>query len=465
MSDNPGDAPAPEAVAPETPAAAAPEAPAAPAPAAASTDAVPAKAKKSKKGLIIGLTCGILGAGAIAGGAFAIVNLMKGGDPVSDAIIKLLDDGGAKNIAISGNLAYTPAYGTSTGMGIGELSVDIDSKISTDTKVSDTDLKLKGNIAGIDANIGLGLKVLASGETYFKISGFKDSFFTDLSGSTTNCIGGSYGTNCDLDVDYSDVDCTGMFDCIEPYSGSSSFGGDFTQMFMGTVVTVLSGIDGQWVKIPADTKLAPESLLTFNSSAQCLVSATKNMKDYGKELADLYKKYPYITSSTDNITIAKKKDTIYRLSFDNEKMASFMNEASNSKFVSDLTACSSNAVVKTNVTAAQIKEVTDAMPPIYVEINGNKEFTRVYAEVSGIKADLSFDYPASFDVTAPASAKDINDIFSEEMFSAQGGSSSFDLEDVFSGSGLDDYDFGDIDYDADFDSDSFDYDSLLQMLQ
>jgi len=439
MSDNPEAAqPAPEATPTPTP-----EAPVEAAPAVATTP----KKKSKAPAIIIG---SIVAAGCIAGVSFALVNtVFKSSDAVTEAISRLFSGNAPKNMEISGEVNLT---GDGVHSKSGKLTID--TKMSSDNHASDTSLSLDATLGdGSNINLGLGTKVLASGDTYIKVSGVDSTTIDKIMRNSTitygteptNCINDTTGlTNCGDDVDYGDA------------FGSAIFSGIFE---------ALSMLNNIWIKIPGELisqYSGSTSGITLDQSSQCLLNAVNNMSDYGKTVSDLYKDHKFITSSTDNISVAKKNNDIYKLGIDNDKLAEFINAASNTQFASDIKACAGDSIkVAGDITSAQIAEVTKELPTTYVEIDGSYNITRLYVEGrpsnvnANVTADLSISYPSFVEVSAPSDAQDITTLITSLFM---GGSSYM--------GGSDYIDFGDYDdYDFDFDSDDFDYDSLLQMLQ
>lgn len=445
MSDNPEVAqptpeptptPAPEP-APATPAEAAPAPAAEPAPVAAATTVAK---KKSKVPIIIASS--VVAAGCIAGVGFALANTVfkPKNDAVSEAISKILSGNRPNNIAINGNISIT---GTNDYFKSGTITLD--TKMASDTNVSDTTMSLKATLGdNSQINIGLGTKSLANGDIYVKLTGLDESTIdkimrnSTLTGGETNCIDDETGmTNCGYGSEYDDSEILG---------GSLFYG-------LGDSLTMLNDL---WIKIPGEilSQTSSEtSSFALDPSSQCLLSAMNNMSDYGKAVSDLYNDHKFVTSSTDNITVAKKNNDIYKISIDNDKLAEFINAASNTQVASDIKACAGDSIkVAGNVTSAQIAEFTKELPATYVEIDGSYNITRLYIDGG---TDLSISYPASVDVTAPTDYQDITTLIMTLFM----GGFDFDYDLDYDG------DYDDYDFDFDFDSDDFDYDSLLQMLQ
>ena len=167
---------------------------------------------------------------------------------------------------------------------------------------------------------------------------------------------------------------------------------------------------------------------TSSASSQCLVDALSGSSKYGDDIAKLYNDNQFITYSTDDIKIEKKKDTIYKLGLDYDKMAGFINAMKSSELMSSLKACSSEVTTDKDVTAAELKESFANFPEVYVEIDGKNNFTRVYFTVDAINlvADLSIAYPNTITVETPDSYLEASDYLSD-IFGTFGGFSSTSL--------------------------------------
>ena len=357
------------------------------------------KGKTGKKVLIGALV--VLGlSGVAAGVTFALMNtVFKQEDVVAKAISKVLNGETPVRAEVEGKISFDGAGGSIQG--IKSASVDLNTKFDRETKASDVDLKLKAEPeAGSALNFQLGLKTTSGGDAFVKIDGMDSSIFSLMPSS-------------DL-------------------SGQES---------LAMAASVLSLVNGNWIKIPASasSSLSLDSFGGFgmvDGQAQCLVSAMNNISDYGKNLTELYNNNQFITYSTDNITIAKRKDTLYRLGIDSEKMASFINGLSSTKLVSDLSACAGDTVAISSVSAEQINAVTGFLPTMYAEIDSDYNFTRLYFDTSesplglAVKADFVFSYPTSITVDTPTSYKDLTEVVTSLM------SSYFTTNNTTSGNGV-----------------------------
>lgn len=373
MNENPEGVAAPLTPAPEAAAPAPAPAPEAAAPVA--TDAAPAVAvpKKKKTGIIIG---SIIGALVLAGGVAAILVLFvfgKSGDPMTNAMAKLLN-GENRNIAVSGSFDYE-MMGT-------PLTVGYNAQFDTVAKAGVVTADLSGSFNGMDLSANVEARMAGDDSAFIKISGIRDMFTNMISQSGIQCT----GTECDTYID-------------TMISGMGSF--DPT----GGMLSAIVQLDGKWIKLSGVN-------LTSSISLPAGLSLD-GINSHKSELTEAYKKNPFIKTSTENLKITKKANTLYKISFDYEKMANFSNEVAKIFGSSE-----------TNATASQMEAAYKDAGDIYVEIDGNNNITRLYFEIPNMSTqDFTISYPANVNVAAPDDYT-TSDIFNSIFQSFGGGSYS-----------------------------------------
>lgn len=407
MNENPGETPNPLNPTPQ--AAPVAPAPAEPAPAAqpvaqpvaptASTDvATPEAPKKKKTGLIVGIILGILAIGGIVAAILIlfVFNKSGSGSSVDDAIIKLLS-GENKRIAISTEISAGPDSDIPLSA---KLSGQFDIEKQIGSMTADIEIQAEGqnNFA-----FNIEARSVNNSTAYLKISGVKDAVIEMLEKQG----------NIDCDT----TDCSVYFDMMIN-------SGDSTNPF-----ATLLDIDEKWIELDVENILDKFLSITIGGAE------AEDLTEKKIDFADLYKKHPFLTASTENLEISKKSNTLYKLSIDYEKLADFINEISDEK-----------------VTANSIKESIKS-GDIYVEIDGNNNITRIYAKASEGLSDFDLDisYPSEVKVEKPTDYIDSDNLI--PLFSIFG--NSLQIEDPY-----DDYDWDD-DYDDDYDDydwDDDDYD-------
>ncbi len=370
--------------------------PAAEAAAVATTDAAVSSEKPAgkKTGLIVGLVILVL---ALIGGGVAAAMLLGGGaggsgGDVSKAITKLLSGDVAKKVTTKGTITVGISNDDLPIDTIGaELNVGYDAENQASSGTINTTVALTG---GQKISVGLE-EAFVNKNLYLKVANNSDA-------PATNCANGTED-NCAPDPS------------------------DETAQ----INAVINMLADKWIRLPVEEMVKDNSLLPTDETTSCLLENIT--KDEDIDIAGLYKQNEFVKYTTEGVKIAKQNSPVYKLTFDAEKLAGFANAFGKSVENSSAVAkCFSNGgVTADEVTADDLKDTLDQVPPIYVEVNGDNNFTRLYmtytAEDSSleIKADLNFDYTKSVDAAAPAEYTDINDLLSGLM----GGGTVYDDDD------------------------------------
>lgn len=419
MNNDPVGTPAPTNPAPAAAPAPAPAAPATPSTppvvqAGAPVAEAPAAPKK-KTGLIITI---IIAALILIGGAVAAVLVLfvfnKSADAVPAAMSKVLS-GEVKNFALDGTITVS---GNSNPV-ISGANISLSAKINTSSLENSIATNISANIGGIDLSFSLDEERTAKGNTYIKLDGITDSLDSMMRSM----------------LEQSGIDCSQM-DCDTLIS--QAFSGSANQL------AVIDTIEGEWLH--ADFDDSSVTTITDNKT-QCLVNALSGASNYSDDIKNIYEQNQFVTYSTDNISIEKKKDTIYKLGIDNAKMASFINALNGSAFANNLLACAGDTATKKDVTESDVAQIFGNFPTVYVEIDGKNNFTRLYiaSEETGLVADFAISYIDNVIVNEPDSYLEMSDYLSEIMqsiggLSGLGGDVEYD----------DDDDWGDIEWDIDW---------------
>ena len=253
-------------------------------------------------------------------------------------------------------------------------------------------------------NVSVGVDELRNkdGDTYFRISGLTDLTNSDNT-INTNCVGDNSGlTNCQPQGGGADVSAL-----LSMYSG------------------LFQVVDDEWILVSGDFSGNMGDLELFDNGTTCLINAFNSLPQYSKDIANKYKQNQFVTYSTDNLGISKKQNNLYKLGFDEEKLAGFINSLSNNGFMNELNACAGEVATNTDITVNKIKEIFDGFPTVYVEINDKYDFTRVYFKATTssedlddsmtITADLTLSYPTSFSVDEPTEYTDMSTLLNKVM--------------------------------------------------
>lgn len=172
---------------------------------------------------------------------------------------------------------------------------------------------------------------------------------------------------------------------------------------------LFEAINDQWILATDDFEETMQNSALFDNRTTCVINAFGTLPEYSSDLANRYKSNPFITYSTDKLGVSKKKDTLYRLGFDNQKLAAFSNSLSNNGFINELNACANSTATNEQTNARFVQQLLSNLPTVYVEIDDNNNFTRVYFKTTtvdgddstSINADLSLTYPTELKITDP----------------------------------------------------------------
>ena len=395
----------------------------------------PAGGNKKKKAMIVGAIVLILI--AIACGTAAIVLALihnNGGDRVTKAIEKLLDGEIPTIVAANGKITSSTTEPDRYYLDDDESIIAPDpnpfSPISTTINFDGT-FDTKSSINTISATLGMnysdGSKVAIdiheqrneTGDVFFKVSGLGDivkMFGTGTLNQEVLVYGDSDGTTAEVLTD----------NCIEGTNCLSSSQDDTSMMdgLMTVYGSLLNSIDNQWILVSDGFSDEMENLAIFDNSTTCTINAFESLPKYSKDFMNNYKANPFITYSTDNLGIAKKKNELYKLTFDSNKMSAFINSLNNNGFINELNACSKSQATNSQVTPSMLEETIKNLPAVYAEIDENNNFTRFYFKTtmdnsddtsSTIEADINLSYPQEVRVTDPTDYVDMSTLMNSVL--------------------------------------------------
>ena len=364
-----------------------------------------------KTGLIVGLIILLL---ALVGGGVAAALLLGGGNngggDVTKAIVKLLSGDHSKKVTTKGTIT---------------VSLDND-EIPFDT---------------IGANINIGYD--AENQTS---SGTIDATVSFLSGSKPMIGLEEQFVNKTLYLKASDKSPAPATNCANDAESTDNCAQPTDEASM--ISAALSMLGDKWISIPVE-EMAKSADLPTGNATQCLLESVTKGDEI--DLAGIYKENEFVKYTTEGVTVGMEKYPVYKLTFDADKLAGFANafgkKVENSSAVAK---CFNGNVTADEVSADDLKESLGMIPPIYVEVNENNDFTRLDTTLAlddyglEVKVKLGFDYSANVNASAPADAIDI-----QTLLSGFGGGINFDD---------DDYDYDDDDWDEDdWDEDDWDW--------
>lgn len=371
---------------------------------------LPPKPKKKKTGLIIGMIISLfvaIGCGVAAALIFANSNKT---DPVMAAVDKLMSGGAPTNASFDGTI---------------DLDITDASSPFTDVKIIlRGDAVLKSMINSSQATLNANLKnggsfsvdisevYAANGDLYLKIEGITNALDSQHALSSTLTSGD--------DEYYEEVDCLVEDGC--------STGAETAESLAATL-EILEVIDGEWVRIPTSSvgTVVP-SLTTTESDLTCWVNLAKDAGGNSNSISSIYGKNPFITSTSENLSVVSEKNPIYRVLINGEKLTGFLNEAQNLSVMDNFASCLGyeNGITSENA----IEKSLQSLPEVYVEIDEEHNFTRLYIKSTSrgdstkVTVDLNFTFPANVNVPEPVEYTEIETLLQEiviKMYETQGG--------------------------------------------
>ena len=380
----------------------------------------PAGGKKSKKKaftigaivfILIALICGVA--------AVVVIMLGNNGDRLSKAIEKALNGEMPTIISAQGKIESSTevadSYVQTDAVSTGNLTIDFNGTFDTTSNMNKVSADIMMDY-GSGQTIPLTIEEMRNktGDTYFKFSGLNN--LINMFGSTALTTDAS--TTSDVAVNCADsAGCSGT-DCTNCVSTSTT-----TSSLVSTFGGLLEAANNNWILISDEFGEEMKGLDLFDNTSTCLINAFSTLPNYSNDIIAKYKANPFITSSTENLGIAKKANTLYRLTFDSNKLSAFSNSLGNNGFVNELNACTSSTASNSGTSATMIEQIFDNFPAMYVEIDDNNNFTRVYFQLNttsgatsnATTADISLTYPKEFKISEPTDYITMSQLLSNVM--------------------------------------------------
>ena len=371
------------------------------------------KPKKKKTGMIVAILACLLIAVGCGVTAILLTLNSKNTDAVPSALGKMLRGDMPKLVSMEGNITITP---TNDNTPYSLLTIKFHAGINGNTDENYSNAVVTATLPDKNEfSISINEVRMSDGDLYLKLSGISEALSNYNLSSSTNCVD-TPGANCASTESISDCegdDCTKM-SIIMPSPSDSVL--DF--------IGVFDVIDGEWIRIPGSSFKSITHMVPIDNTTLCLIDAAGKLDEYGKNFADAYDKNSFISYSTEKLPVTQKKDQLYQLIFDEQKLAGFINSMSNLGFMNELLACTGGLATNKNVSGDDLTEMIAELPDIYVEVDDNNNFTRVYLDFdlskanlsSGdaydIVADISLSYPTDINVNGPEEYIDINEVLS-----------------------------------------------------
>ena len=368
---------------------------------AAETTAV--EPKKKKTSLIVGLViCLFIAVGCGVAAILMMMNTAK--DPVSAAIEKLMNGDVPANLGINGTIEI---LANDTASQISKATVTLDSQLKTGSMINASTAEV--DLVMADAS-EMSFKVSEiyadSQDLYLKVEK-KDQIVLENEQllDETNCIGDESGeTNCLVDTE------------TVTEEESSLVLDDLTSILDG----VIEMINGQWIRIAMSTADQMSGGISVDSDVSCLINAAKDMNANSNSLAEFYNKNPFIGSATENIPVNSKLNQLRQVTVDEEKFVSFVNSIQNTSLVDMVNECLGSEE-GTTITTDDVVSAVGQLPAIYVEVNSDNTFSRLYTKALSedqkyvFTVDLSFTYPTNINVSEPTEYTDLETLMQGMM--------------------------------------------------
>ncbi|MBQ3464947.1 hypothetical protein IJH15_01840 [Candidatus Saccharibacteria bacterium] len=389
---------------------------------ASETPIATATPKKKKTGLIVGLViCLFIAVGCGVAAILMMMNSSK--DPVSTAVEKLLNGEVQANVGVNGSIEVL--FNDSSSQ-VSKADIALNSQLKTGSMINSTTADVTLTMSDASESAFRLSEVYAdSQDLYLKVEKKEMTILdeTEKLLDETNCIGDETGeTNCLTETETTTTTTT----TTTTEEESSLVVSDTASM----VDSIIGMIDGQWIKLSLASTGEMTGNVTLDSDVTCMVNAVKNMNTNSNSLAEYYKNNPFISSTTENIPVSSKLNQLRQIMIDTEKFTNFANAVQNTSMATAISECLESDDT-TQITTSDVVNNLSKMPAIYVEVNPDNTFSRLYTKISSddgmytITVDLSFTYPTSIDVSEPVEYTD----FEQLMQGMMGGFDDIIIED------------------------------------
>ena len=361
----------------------------------------PVRPKKKNIGLIIGaVVCGVVALGCIIA-AIVVALTANQSDPVARAVEKIMSGNIPTNTSIDGTVKVTFNDASSDYT---DANVALNAQVVNGSMINSATASLTTNLRdGGSFTLGLDEVYANTGDLYLKVNGLANVLKAGQSLTADNDATVYDGTNC---VD----DGTGLTNCDSEIVEMEDGGSDVLQS-LSMFATMLGSIDNQWIRFSADD-LSSMASTDSNNIIGCMTNLGEDINNNKNTISGLYSKYPLISSTNENLSVTSEKNPIYKVIFNTENISSFMAEAQNYDIFKDFSSCM--GYTYNSVDSADLVEDIEELPALYVEVDGNYDFTRLYFTTSDDETDYVYDfdlsYPENVNISEPTDYKDFTEI-------------------------------------------------------
>ena len=336
------------------------------------------------------------------------------------------------NLSVKGDISITS---NNEDPPIKRLNINLESELMTGSLINSSaaDITLTTS-AGKDHPLRVEELYAADGDSYLKLVGLKNVvndpeltgiFIPNYNNAVVDCS--TNGEGCTEEIlEKSSPSCNSdEKGCVSADVVSDEL--------IEEIDDVIDYFEGIWIRIPLDDLSGfAGDFVERDSPLACMANTINNLNKNSNKTAELYNKHPFISSTTKGVTLPSKEGQVYSVVLDSTNFTDYINALNNSTSSESLFAClglESNAKLDESQTA----DLFEKLPNVFVEINENNDFSRVYLETEvnegvTLTIDLSFSYPNSINVTEPVEyttleeiTKDIDEFFDvpEGLFDAK----------------------------------------------
>ena len=391
--------------------------------------------KKKKTGLIAGIiaAAAVLLIGGVAA-AIVLINLNKT-DPVTAAMNKIMSGNAPANVAIDGdiNIAINDQFSP-----ISNVKITLNSGLITSSMINNSSAKVTATIRNVgDLSIDFDEVYAGNGDLYFKIDGAQSAleesgllYLLNLSGqlpAEVDCGDDGYCQTTELEeILCTDEECEGLeindTELNVLGDGAQNMLNSDTIEYFASMLEIVDVIDGEWLRVSVDELNVLNEGLVAESDISCITNLVSDINTNSNSSAELYSKYPFITSTNENVSIESKDYPVYQVVVDSENFANYVNSIQNSEMTANLYSCL-NWSDNVRISGEDVAEIVNDFPTIYADVDNDYNFTRLYLASSlnddkvTLTIDLGFSYPTNVNVPEPVEYTDFSDVL-QEVFSS-----------------------------------------------
>ncbi len=391
--------------------------------------------KKPNKGLLIGIIAGaaVLFCGIIV--AIVVAVSSNKPDAVALAIQRVITGEAPSNLAIGGDIDI---HINTDGAPIKHFNINLNSEIITKSLINTSSATLTiTNYNNDDFSIKLDEVYAADGDLFLKAEGLSDliggSDLVNLLTSNSGVVDCSAeDTDC---VDQQTVQDTNATTCTDESQECPSEEKTLDEKNVETMTAlnkIAEVIDDEWIKISLDEiKELSKDYVSEDSPLSCLADVASNLNKNTNMTTEIYSKYPFVSSTTKDVTVPGKQGPVYLVNFDSTNFTNYINSFNDSSSSDGLFSCLGYDS-KTELDENEVANLFSNLPKIYAEVDNNYDFSRLYLETdiddgkAMVTVDLDFSYPVNVNVSEPVEYTDYKDIL-EEINEANGENTEGDV--------------------------------------